>query len=638
MGIALLHLVQGGVYAALAWELSRRWYVDAGLIGAAAVVQLVGVFRRPRLEPWLHLVSLALVLAVYARFAAVALHVERVFGPLTGQQAMSVLGASVAALPWVLAFPLVRLVLRPPGRVVALLPLALVPALNGLPPWPTHPGAEKVEALAGALYTRWAGGDAPVEPLPADARVRVTVLRAGVPREPVLVGGDAVAGALDGEAPPKARDALLVDVAEAELPRGLVRPGVDAPAESGRSPGLHARSLARMEILPGFFAPAGKAGTARWRTALASADGVVLLANGWAPGPGTLDTPTIDAALGAAAAHLAHGQEPDGRFTYIVKGPSGAKGSGYNYPRHAGTAWFLARVWAATGDPVARDAARVALAHLAERSPRTPDGRAYVLDPARDDGRAWIGTTALAVLAHTALAGAAEPGDDELVVAYVRQLAASVDARGKVLGDMRLEDATFFEQPANAYGQGQVMLALAAAERAGLTEGTAALDRAVRHLESGDYIGSAHPLTVGDEHWTCLAATAIRGVRGVDGGAGICDAYVANERWVAPLEGGGLVPATGPGAGAAEALVARAWDTRRPDLVTATYRWARAFLAAQYRPADAPLLGDPAALIGGFRDGVGQLDVQIDAVQHIGGALLGAEALLAGRARPGSLP
>ena len=39
-----------------------------------------------------------------------------------------------------------------------------------------------------------------------------------------------------------------------------------------------------------------------------------------------------------------------------------------------------------------------------------------------------------------------------------------------------------------------------------------------------------------------------------------------------------------------------------------------------------------------LRDGPDALDVQIDAVQHIGGALLGAEALLSGRARPGSLP
>jgi hypothetical protein len=37
-------------------------------------------------------------------------------------------------------------------------------------------------------------------------------------------------------------------------------------------------------------------------------------------------------------------------------------------------------------------------------------------------------------------------------------------------------------------------------------------------------------------------------------------------------------------------------------------------------------------------EGIAVHGAQIDAVQHIGAALLGAEALLSGRARPGSLP
>ncbi len=353
----------------------------------------------------------------------------------------------------------------------------------------------------------------------------------------------------------------------------------------------------------------------------------------WAPGPDTFDTTSVDTTIGAAVAHLARGMSADGRFTYIVKGPSGAPGAGYNYPRHAGTSWFLARAWAATGDVVAATAADAALAHLGAMSDHTDDGRAYVRDPARTDGKVWIGTTALGALALTV-----RRSDDALLLAYVRQLAASVDDTGSVRGDMTVVGGGFPDQAANAYGQGQVMLALAAAERAGRTEGSAALDRAVRHLESGAYLGSANPVATGDEHWTCLAARAIRDVRGVAAGTGICAAYVASERWSAPVDGAGLVPATGPGAGAAEALVAHAWDTRDPALIEAALAWGRVFLAAQYRAADAPLLGRPEALLGGFRDSVGVLDVQIDAVQHIGCALLGAEALLTGRARPGSLP
>ena len=644
--IVALHVLQAGVYGVAAWELSHRWDVDAVALGVAAAAQALGALRRPRWEPWIHLASLVLVLFVYGRFAATALHVERVFGPLAGDPALAALGGSIVVLPWVLAFPLVRLwTTRPrsgtpsppgPGRVALLAPLALLPALEGLLPSPTFPASERSAEVAGALWGRWNGDGAALDALalPDGARVRVTPLRAGVPGEPRTVTGATLADALAGLSAPAARDGLLVDIAAQGLPDALARPGTDAPAAAdGRSPAILARSVSRALVLPGFSAPTAKSPTLRWRSALASPLGVTPLVRGWTPGPDTLDTAAVDAAIAAAVAHLAHGMTDDGRFTYVVRGPGGGSGGGYNYPRHAGTAWFLARAWAATGDATAGAAADAALAHLDRTSGRTADGRAYVLDPARDDGKAWIGTTALAALALTV-----RRSDDALLGAYVRQLAASVDDAGKVRGEMRIADATFPDQDANAYGQGQAMLALAAAERAGLTDGAAALDRTIRFLESGAYGGTAHPVVTGDEHWTCLAARAIREVRHMSAGEGICDAYVADERWGAPPPDAGLPPATGPGAGAAEALVARAWDTRDPALVDAAVAWGRLFLAAQYRAADAPLLGDPAALVGGFRDSPGALDVQIDAVQHIGCALLGAEALVSGRARPGSLP
>jgi hypothetical protein len=57
-------------------------------------------------------------------------------------------------------------------------------------------------------------------------------------------------------------------------------------------------------------------------------------------------------------------------------------------------------------------------------------------------------------------------------------------------------------------------------------------------------------------------------------------------------------------------------------------RHGQGFLRNQYKPADSPFLGRPEALIGGFRDTPGRLAVRMDAVQHIGCALLGIEALL----------
>ncbi|MFT5584932.1 MAG: hypothetical protein ACI9VR_002520, partial [Cognaticolwellia sp.] len=57
-----------------------------------------------------------------------------------------------------------------------------------------------------------------------------------------------------------------------------------------------------------------------------------------------------------------------------------------------------------------------------------------------------------------------------------------------------------------------------------------------------------------------------------------------------------------------------------------------------YQTSDAPLLGKPSTLIGGFRDNTWTLDVQVDAVQHIGCALMGAEQLLLDRELPGAMP
>ena len=90
--------------------------------------------------------------------------------------------------------------------------------------------------------------------------------------------------------------------------------------------------------------------------------------------------------------------------------------------------------------------------------------------------------------------------------------------------------------------------------------------------------------------------------------------------------------------GAAEAVVARAWDTRSAWLTAASLDYGAFFLGCQYQPADTALLPDAGRLLGGFRDGPYDLDVQIDSVQHIGGALLGVLALLNDQDTPGTLP
>ena len=296
------------------------------LFRSALLFQLAAVLRRPRLDGWLNLGTVVAVGVVYGRFGAVALHVERVFGPMTGQQTMGILGGLAAALPWVLFFPIARLIQAPPGRIAAVAPLALLPALAGLRPYEARAEGIDAPALAEAAWNGWKGGGWTA---PEGATLRLTPVRAGVPKAPATgAKGTAALGT-----PPSDRDALLVDLAITELPYGFIRPGTDAPLAGG-SPHLVARSLKRTEVLPGFSVPTLGAGSLRWRTFLASDAGVIELDRGWSSGP-ELTAANIDAAVRAAAAHLIHNMGDDGQFTYIVRGPSGEGTRGYNYPRHA---------------------------------------------------------------------------------------------------------------------------------------------------------------------------------------------------------------------------------------------------------------------------------------------------------------
>ena len=447
-------------------------------------------------------------------------------------------------------------------------------------------------------------------------------------------------------------------------PKGhsVMAPGSDArPNETASTV---AKRAVHTQVVPGLPVPTLTMAPQRVRSTLVR-DGAapLLLDRDWTPGP-PVTVESLKKAIGDGADFLARNQQVDGRFTYIVKGPSGASGPGYNYPRHAGTAWFLARV-AATGDynfgnattaetaaATAAAAAKAALAHLDAVSRSTADGRAFVLDPTRKDGKAWIGTTALAVLATRSLN---EP--PALHEGWARQVIASVGKKpeGRVRGEMSTADFTFIDGDTNSYGQGQVMLALAAlaadTQNPLRAEATDALQRTSTFVagKTGGYYGTANPLWVSDEHWMCLAAHGIRAANRAGasppidtaGPDGVCAAYIAATALEAPPPGAGLPPAAGPAGGAAEAVVARAWDTGDPGLLRDSLNYAAFFLSSQYQPADLALLPagpGPAKLIGGFRDGVYDLDVQIDAVQHIGGALLGVLALETGEDAPGRMP
>ena len=129
----LLAVLQASVYTGLAWELTHRSTLDAGLLGLGAAAQLgitIGWGRR-RLVASLAGISLASVLVPWARLFAAAMHVQAALGPETGAQMLGTFGATLVVLPWVLVVPLTQLVATGWGRAGLALPFALLPGLFG---------------------------------------------------------------------------------------------------------------------------------------------------------------------------------------------------------------------------------------------------------------------------------------------------------------------------------------------------------------------------------------------------------------------------------------------------------------------------------------------------------------------------
>jgi len=285
----------------------------------------------------------------------------------------------------------------------------------------------------------------------------------------------------------------------------------------------------------------------------------------------------------------------------------------------------MARMGQETRDPSIVAAAGASANFLVNHTTFLNNGQAYVLDPSRKDGKAWVGTTALALLGL--LEADIHP---ELQLAYTRQLAAAVDPQGKVLGDMTVSTESFEAQPAVTYAQGQVLLALGRASEKGVDAADAALERASRFVREDYWPLPAARLAILDEHWMCLAANQLDKMGHSESGRDICEAYLAQQERLNPNSP--LAMPAGPAGGIAEAWMAAALMDARDGHFDTHFDEALAYgqllIAQRYRSTDAALLPDPAALLGGFRDSAWQLDVRVDAVQHIGFALLDLAELL----------
>ncbi|MFT5585607.1 MAG: hypothetical protein ACI9VR_003199, partial [Cognaticolwellia sp.] len=586
-----------GVFQALllglaAWYLGQRWPPAGFLCGAALLAQLGAAAAllagaSAKWTRWAALLSLALAALIVGLHLQVGVHVVQSFG-LSAAKGWALMGVAVGGGAGACLIPVIQLfVLRGGGlsdkmgaAAVLLLPLLVPPlyAVSQLNPeqgWSNTGGQESL-ALA---YESWTGETVNPRENGVHALGVLYVLRDGQLASQTQIDGPRTQGLIDAlpKQPPGPRDALvfeevnylepLPELAFDGIPpilspghAGLYGPqGVQGSLILWRSPSVRRRPLGGDLRAPAVdpALAAGATHRADLHGWMASSQGVSALEQTWTA-PKRIMPETLFQAAVDGAQMLRRNMRDNGRFAYIVKGPSGELGRGYNYPRHAGGAWYLARVYSHSGDAQARAGAEAAIAHLASVTKHLPDGRAFVHDPGRRDGKAWVGTTALALLALTELD--VEP---ELQQGYAAFIASSVDSRGSVRGDMNVGTGEWPKQPQVTYAQGQGLLALAAAERAGLTGVSGALDRAIAFVEGDYWPLPAANFAMLDEHWMCLAAVTVHQVRGIAAGERVCTAYLADVAWLAPDPYSAHQPAAGPAAGLAEAVIARAELDRR---------------------------------------------------------------------------
>jgi hypothetical protein len=341
----------------------------------------------------------------------------------------------------------------------------------------------------------------------------------------------------------------------------------------------------------------------------------------------------------SAARYLARNQKRDGSFRYEVNAMTGGDAPDYNYPRHAGATYFLARVANTLRDPRFFRAARLAGAFMKDRSTLRCGSHACVGEGDQVD----IGSASLALLAYVELlqSGATEFRDPAL------DLAAFIRSQQLANGDFQHFYSVKEQHPINIqveYYTGEASFALSRVAR--FSQNTLDLSGASRGLA---FLVARSPLFVGAhyfwgaEHWTCQVLEDLWDRAPDRRALQFCLDWQAANRNLqlsappsrAEYDGGlsrgpfaspRLTPlASRLEAAVATLSVARSAGVDRAELKLLEDEIRRGFaflLRYQYTPGPSYLMPDPRSLVGGVPGSPVDLHVRIDYPQHAGDAWL----------------
>lgn len=332
-------------------------------------------------------------------------------------------------------------------------------------------------------------------------------------------------------------------------------------------------------------------------------------------------------------------QKPDGTFTYVYQPWQNVdQASGYNFARHAGTAYTLALLTPLSPEQGFAGGALDALQWLMNQSAPVCGGQLCV----REGNTAKVGSNALTLLA---LATYQQRTGDTRWAGTTRSLAEFLLSLQKPSGDLVPsylieQQRAAHEMPLQMFASEEAAFAWARVARVlGDARFATASARALAFLTKDKYRDFLGRFTYGADSWTCMAAAELPRSLVQTAWVDFCLGYADFLRRLQFAAGQGdpafeghygfthvLVPQAPAAAGFAEALTATLQLAREHGRPSAGLEGhVRAALAAlkrdQLRPGNDYLAQAPVQAWGGIRRSVVQSEIRIDFVQHAAAAL-----------------
>ena len=342
-----------------------------------------------------------------------------------------------------------------------------------------------------------------------------------------------------------------------------------------------------------------------------------------------------------AAKHLAKACDSEGRFRYLIKATTNQTLSGYNWPRHSGTTYFLAQAAALLDDPEVRYAALRA-ASLTRDSMMVSCGKNKCVAEART---AEVGSTALTMIAFAELV---TTGADPTFARPLRELSAFLRSQQRPDGELMHEYDRDRYKPNDVqrlYYSGEAALALSRAYSVnGDPRDLEAAKGVLGHLsgKGWQFFGSRY--FYGEEHWTCQAVADLWPRAQNVEGATFCLRWHEYQRALqrdggdsafdddgafgfGPFTSPRVTPASSRGEAAGAALLfVRANPEKFPAnenaLLTTELDRAVAFVLRQQLQDNMHIFADPDAVRGAIPGSPVDWDLRIDYAQHAGSMMI----------------